>query len=192
MQRNKTNSFNPWKSSFFETGYWRLEYDIAATNALTGIISKNFVIKSETAQLIEHKRWQSASYLSKLPSLIGAKNGVGTVIQNENDLNMNMDRMFRDSYDQYNACVIDYLVFDRVNETFWTSLSKKSRMEDALRHISSSIGMKHISMDRSKDAFTHAAASALAHLQLGKLYIISFTSYIIAIKIVLPNRIFFL
>ena len=128
--------------------------------------------KEIAAQLIQKKHKQSASYLSKLSSLVAKKIfqsanvdiSQGGVVDDEEE-NVVMDQLFRYSYDENKKCLVDYFSYDRDENKFSAVLSKKSCMDDVLSNF-----FRHdVIEDKNKISYMrNAALSSYAHVQLGE------------------------
>jgi len=99
-----------------DNGTWRLDFDQVAADALLNLTKTCSSAATIAANLLDHRRLQSASFVSQLPSMIhleSLKIRATTNTEDEEKLNVIMDRIFFDKQSRSKRCAIEMLSLKR-------------------------------------------------------------------------------
>jgi len=168
-------------------GIWRLDYDTIAAHALIGVISQDEFAKDTATNLIELRRRQSATFVAQLPSLLdtsGVENlkgnpfdGPKTIVddQDEDHLDLLMDQIVRDSFDDSSGSVVDALKLIKTQEPkikiskSLIKIAEKSSTQILSSLISSPSQMLFFTSEDKNKTLQCAASSSIANFQLDAL-----------------------
>ena len=166
----------------FELGVWRLDYNKIAAHALLRVVDGKMFALRVTSKLLERRKQKSALFLCQLPSLVetgfvdtlrkmGESEGPVSTMewQDEQQLDLIMDRLVRDTWEGKGGCILDALCRkDGEGDGFSLSVvaAEKSSLVQACKDIVAT--QKLLVCEGTEAAMSCAAASILAHFHLGK------------------------
>lgn len=134
------------------------------------------------SKLVDHRRRQSASFLSQLPSRLSKfssfqskkdDDSLGDESKSSIDEHLKMDRIFFDPFCDKNKCVVETLF--RKQDGDWigpgfASVAKDTTLDDLRNHVCEDFCSRKSlnSLTNEEENYRCAANSAIAYIQLGK------------------------
>ena len=169
-------------SPFPALGVWRLDYNKTVARVLLQIIGTNVFAARVAMKLLIRRKQKSALFLSQLPASVdigfvdalhkmGEVEGPVSITENQDEqqLNLIMDRLVRDTWDGKAGCILDAVLRrEHVNGsvTLSVDVAEKCVLVQACKDI---LASRKIVVSEGMDAAMSCAADSIfAHFQLGK------------------------
>eukprot|EP00590_Aulacoseira_subarctica_P009634 CAMPEP_0172433464 /NCGR_PEP_ID=MMETSP1064-20121228/68222_1 /TAXON_ID=202472 /ORGANISM="Aulacoseira subarctica , Strain CCAP 1002/5" /LENGTH=746 /DNA_ID=CAMNT_0013181387 /DNA_START=156 /DNA_END=2393 /DNA_ORIENTATION=- len=164
-------------------GVWRLDYNKTVARVLLQIIGTNVFAARVAMKLLIRRKQKSALFLSQLPASVdigfvdalhkmGEVEGPVSITENQDEqqLNLIMDRLVRDTWDGKGGCILDTLLRSELvngSVTLSVVVAEKCVLVQACKDI---LASRKIVVSEGMDAAMSCAADSIfAHFQLDAL-----------------------
>ena len=174
--------YSYFNRTFSLLGLLKLVFSRVASHAIYCATTIDDSARITASKLVDHRRRQSASILSQLPSRLSKSSfhfkkdedsSLGEESKNTIDENLKMDRIFFDPFCDGNKCVVETLF--RKQDGDWigpgfASVVKDTTLDDLRNHVCEDLCYRHSinSLSNEEETYRSAANSAMAYIQLGK------------------------
>ncbi len=158
------------------TGLYCLKYNDVAAHAIYCAAMIDNVIQKAASKLLDHKRRQSGSFMSQMPSRLNKKHKMRQEDRNSLDYDLKMDCIFFDAFCEGDKSVVENTIRkqDKSSGSLWDGpgyipVAKDGCINDLSKYVQEDLSINlMIGNEEEETAYRCGANSAIAHLQLGK------------------------